>query len=150
MEDLVKSIMTANVETIAPKELLKVALSKMAARNIGSIVVVDGLRPVGIVTERDILRCADHDLGSFEHDVESVMSQPLVIIDPDTSVDEAVRLFLKHGIRRLPVVENEMLCGIVTERDLIRWVLKAFYAPNIPNEINQILAKPLDGLEEWA
>jgi CBS domain-containing protein len=78
------------------------------------------------------------------------MSQPLVIIDPDTSVDEAVRLFLKHGIRRLPVVENEMLCGIVTERDLIRWVLKAFYAPNIPNEINQILAKPLDGLEEWA
>lgn len=79
------------------------------------------------------------DLGWVERSVQSVMSEPVVTVSPDTPAEDTTQLLLAHGIRRLPVMENESQIGIVTERDLMRWVLGAFYEPNIPPDISEIL-----------
>src|SRR3989304_4851570 len=69
------------------------------------------------------------------------MSQPLVTAEPDTPSWEAFRTMLKKRIRRLPIVEKGKLVGIVTERDLFRWVLLVAYEPNIPEDIREIVEK---------
>jgi CBS domain-containing protein len=74
------------------------------------------------------------------------MSSPLVSIHSDTPNQEAVKIMLKHGIRRLPVVDRGKLVGIVTQRDLFKWVLQVSYEPNPPPEVREILALPLSRL----
>jgi CBS domain-containing protein len=69
------------------------------------------------------------------------MSSPVISVAPSTPIEKAVYLMLKHGIRRLPVVEKEKLVGLVSERDLLRWVLQVSYEPQIPIEIKQILER---------
>ena len=135
--------MSKTVETVKPKEPLKLALSKMVRRNIGSVIVIDGGRPVGIVTERDISRKVAKGLKSLNTQVMRVMTRKLIVASPDMPIQSAVRLMLENGIRRIPVVENEKLVGVVTERDLLHWVLQVSYEPNIPSEIIRILARPL-------
>jgi CBS domain-containing protein len=144
MEDVVKSIMSTKVETVRSKQPLKFALKKMVTKNIGSVVVVDGEKPVGIVTERDISRCVAKSLKSLNGQVARVMAKKLIVASPNTTIQSAVGLMLKHGIRRIPVVHDGKLVGVVTERDLLHWVLKVSYEPNIPDEIVEILARPLN------
>ncbi len=143
MEDVVKSIMSRKVETVKSKQPLKLALKKMVTKNIGSVVVVDAAKPLGIVTERDISRCVAKGLKNLNGQVAHVMTKKLIVASPHTSIQAAVGLMLKHGIRRIPVVDDGKLVGVVTERDLLHWVLKVSYEPNIPPEIVEILARPL-------
>ena len=137
--DSVESIMTSKVETVEPKESLKIALKRIVARNIGGIVVVEKDEPIGILTERDISRCVVRGTNALKRQVKNVMSSPLVTISPTESVHDAIALMLKHGIRRLPVVKQRRLVGIVSERDVLRWVLRVSYEPHIPSEIKEIL-----------
>jgi CBS domain-containing protein len=67
------------------------------------------------------------------------MSVPLITATRSTPIDKAVYLMAKHGIRRLPVIEGEELVGLVSERDLLRWMLQVTYEPHVPIEIRQIL-----------
>ena len=144
MEDLLKSIMSTKVETVQSKQPLKKALKKMVSRNIGSVVVVDVHgKPVGIVTERDISRCVAKGLKSLNTQITRVMTRDLIVASPDTTIQAALGTMLKHGIRRIPIIDNEKLIGVVTERDLLHWVLKVSYEPNIPVEIVKILEGPL-------
>ena len=131
--------MAVKVETVEPKQSLKYALQKMVKRNIGSIVVVEGENPVGIVTERDITRYVARHTNVLKTHVRNVMSSPLITIDHSASNQEAMASMLKHGIRRLPVVEKGKLVGIVSQRDLLRWVLRSTYEPNITSELREIL-----------
>ena len=135
----VESIMTVKVETVNPEESLKHALERLVASNIGSIIAVDRDEPVGILTERDISRCVVRGTNALERKVTDIMSSPLITISPSESVEEAIALMLKHGIRRLPVLKNRTLVGIVSERDVLRWVLRVSYEPHIPSEIKEIL-----------
>ena len=141
--DLIESNMTTNVETVKSTESLKNALRRIVARNIGSIVVVEGNEPVGIVTERDISRCVARDENSLKRQVKDVMSSPLITIETTGSVQDAMALMLKHGVRRLPVVKQQKLVGIVSERDVLRWVLRVSYEPLIPAEVKEILERPV-------
>jgi len=135
----VESIMTVKVETVNPEESLKHALERLVACNIGSIVAVDEDEAVGILTERDISRCVVRGTNALERKVTDIMSSPLITISPSESVEEAIALMLKHGVRRLPVLNNRTLVGIVSERDVLRWVLRVSYEPHIPSEIKEIL-----------
>ena len=137
--DLIESIMTAKVETVKPTESLKNALKRIVTRNIGSIVVIEENEPVGILTERDISRCVARGTNALKRQVKNVMSSPLITVEPTESVQDAMALMLKHGVRRLPVVKQRRLIGIVSERDILRWVLRITYEPNIPPEIKEIL-----------
>ena len=141
--DSIESIMTAKVETTKPTESLKNALKRIVARNIGSIVVVEENEPVGILTERDISRCVARGTNALKRQVKNVMSSPLITVETTESVQDAMALMLKHGIRRLPVVKQRRLVGIVSERDVLRWVLRVSYEPHIPPEVKEILEHPV-------
>jgi CBS domain-containing protein len=141
--DLIESNMTSNVETVKSKESLKDALRRIVARNIGCIVVVEENEPVGIITERDISRCVAKDENALKRQVKNVMSSPLITIEATESIHDALALILKHGVRRLPVMKQQKLIGIISERDVLRWVLKVSYEPLIPPEIKEILERPV-------
>jgi len=140
--DKLQSIMNATVETIGPASLLGEALKKMVKRNIGCLIVVDKRNPVGIVTERDISRAVAKGAKALRSQVKRTMSSPLISVPQTSTTQEAMETMLKHGIRRLPIIDGEKLVGIVTERDLLRWVVRITYAPHIPPEIKEILARP--------
>ncbi len=118
---MVRDVMVRAVKTVKIDTNVKDAVRKMNKFNIGSIVVMDGRRPVGIVTERDILRrIVEQSIDPSIVEVRVIMSHPAITIDPDASIEEAARLMVKKGIKKLPVVENERLVGIITAMDFVR------------------------------
>jgi CBS domain-containing protein len=139
--DFVESVMVSHVETVKPTVLLEYVLKKIVRKNIGCVVVVEGGKPVGIITERDVSRKVAKSTKILKTKVSQVMSSPVIAVTPRTPVDKAVYLMLKHGIRRLPVIEEGELVGLISERDLLRWVLQISYEPQIPIEIKRILAR---------
>jgi len=141
--DLVESNMSTNVETINPTASLKDALRKLVARNIGSVVVVEKNESVGIITERDISRRVARDKNALKRQVKTVMSRPLITAQTAESVEDAMALMLKHGVRRLPVMKQQKLVGIISQRDVLRWVLRVTYEPQIPPEVKEILEHPV-------
>ena len=110
-------------------------------RNIGSIVVVEGVSPVGILTERDISRYVAQGTSGLNTQVKKLMSGPLITIASSATTQEAITTMLKHGVRRLPVVEKGKLIGIVSQRDLLRWVLRVTNEPIISSELREILER---------
>ncbi len=140
-EDTLAFIMTKKVITIPQKDKVAHALDIMAKNDIGSLVVVDEDRPVGIVTERDIVRRLVNDWATPKSPVMDLMSHPLITAEPETPSWEAFRTMLKRRIRRLPVLDRGKLVGIVTERDLFRWVLLVAYEPHLPEDIKEIVEK---------
>jgi len=109
--------MSTKLETVKPNQPLKIALTKMIRRNIGSIIVVEDGRPVGIVTERDISRKMAKGLKNLNTQVARVMVKKLIVASPGTTIQDAFGMMLEHGIRRIPVVDSGKLVGVVTERD---------------------------------
>jgi len=118
---LVREIMTTNVKTVRPFSTVKDVVQKMNKFGIGSVVVVEEDRPVGIITERDVMRSiAEQFFDPSVVKVKDIMSTQLVTISGDASVEEAARLMASRKIKKLPVVEDEKLVGIVTSMDVMR------------------------------
>jgi len=117
----VKDVMTVPVITVKNGHSIADAAKAMDKHDIGVVVVVDGKgNPVGIITERDIVRrVLAKNLQPSRVKVSEVMSKPLNTISPDIEVTEAARKMRKLNVRRLPVVENEKLIGIITSKDIV-------------------------------
>jgi len=117
--------MTRNVKTIEATKTLSDCIKMMRDANIGSLVVVGkDQTPVGIFTERDLVkRIAEKGHGVLGLGMSQVMSTPLTIISPVATIWDAVTLMGRADIRRLPVVENGHLVGILTEKDVFRLIL---------------------------
>lgn len=98
------------------------ALRAMIDHDIGAVVVAADDTAMGVFTERDVTRRVLEDPGLLERRVGDVMSSPVTSVSPDDEVVFVFQLMNDRGIRRLPVVEDGRLVGIVTERDLLRWV----------------------------
>jgi len=93
----------------------------MREREIGSLVVVETGKPMGIVTERDILtKVAAPDKQPSRVLVRDIMTSPVVVVHPHEEVAEAAKLMSQRKIRRLPVVQEGKLVGMITENDIIR------------------------------
>ena len=135
-------IMTSKVVTVDISERVEEALRLMVRYDVGSVVVVDKEKPVGIITERDITRAALRGDSMLKIPARSLMSRPLQTVQPDMEIWRTFELMLKLGVRRLPIVENDRLVGLVTEKDLTRWVLRIFYEPNMPAEIRSLVHNP--------
>jgi CBS domain-containing protein len=135
-------IMTRKVITVDISERVEEALRLMVKYDIGSVVVMDKEKPVGIITERDITRAALRGDSMLRIPARSLMSRPLETVRPDIEIWRTFELMLKLGVRRLPVVEDAKLVGLVTEKDLTRWVLRSFYEPNVPAEIKSLIHNP--------
>ena len=98
----------------------------MKEGKVGSIIIMDqNNKPVGIITERDIVRRAVSDCKdpSITKATE-IMSNPLITVEKDTYLYEAAKKMVKNNIRRLPVVKNNTLVGIVTVTDIIKYFQK--------------------------
>jgi len=97
------------------------AAKLMKEKRIGNIIIVEKDRPVGILTESDILKkVVAEDKSAKDVMVKDVMSTPVIVIDPYISLEEAMKTMGKCNIRRLPVVENGKLIGIITQKDISR------------------------------
>jgi len=119
----VREVMSRPVVTVGPKDAVWYALQVMISTKIGAVVIAEGERPVGILTESDVVRLlVDRGMGIVELlsvPVENVMSKPVVTCSPDEDLVDALALMLEKRVRRLPVVENDRLVGILTERDMM-------------------------------
>lgn len=112
--------MVKNVVTVKPDVTVRNAAKLMNAHKISCLVVVNHEKPIGIVTEQDMLRKVIHKSRKPEKTyVRGIMSKPLFVAAPNMHVHEAAKFMLEHNIRRLPVVENGRLVGLVTLTDLI-------------------------------
>jgi CBS domain-containing protein len=143
-EGTVGSILTKDVVTVDSSETLRTALKKMLKENVGSLPVMENGKAVGIITERDVARiCTETDDPSrcFETKTGSVMKTPLVAVNPEMPVLDALELMLDKSIRRLPVMRDGRLVGIITERDIVVWVLKETYKPLIPEHLRRFVDK---------
>jgi CBS domain-containing protein len=97
------------------------AASIMKERARGSLVVVDNGKPVGIITERDIVRrLVAEGKSASATKVGEIMSTPLISVGPEATVAAVVRVMYENGIRRLPIVENDRVIGMLTVTDLAR------------------------------
>ena len=127
----VSRFMTTEIITATEDQTIQEICKTMSEHDIGSVVVVkrsvDGNKPIGIITERDIV----HQIGSSElflvqKPIREVMTYPLVTISPSTSVKEAIEIMQSRNIRRLLVVDKgDQVKGILTQKD----VLKALSGP---------------------
>ena len=120
----VKDIMTKEVITIDVEKSVFEAAQLMSSKGLGCLIVVDKLLPVGIITERDIVRRIVAKRSSPDLNVSEVMSKTLITVDPDTSLKEAARVMSTNKIRRLPVLKQDKLVGIVVSSDFVRNVGK--------------------------
>lgn len=105
-----------------PEETVRVLARRMAERNVGTIIVLgDGERPIGIVTDRDIaLRCVAKDKDPDVTTAEDLMTEPIESITEETSIEEALARMATAGTRRLPVVmETGRLAGILALDDIL-------------------------------
>ncbi|HID42210.1 MAG TPA: CBS domain-containing protein [Archaeoglobaceae archaeon] len=116
----VKEIMTREVCTSKKDVSLLTASRKMIRFGVGSIVVIEDHKALGIVTERDILvKVVAKNKVPSKVKLEDIMSYPLITVTPNTSIREASEIMKKKNIRRLPVVENGDLAGIITDNDIL-------------------------------
>ena len=101
------------------------AVEQMVAANVGSLLVTDGGDIVGIVTERDYLRRVSLE-GRTDHDtaVGEIMSAPLVIVTPETEIDECMAVMTDRRIRHLPVVDGGEVVGVVSIGDIVKFKSK--------------------------
>ncbi|MGB9708206.1 MAG: CBS domain-containing protein [Candidatus Pacearchaeota archaeon] len=113
----VKDIMK-KVVTIDRKDTIKHAASLMSKKNIGCLVVIEGNLIVGIITERDIIKHISYS-NYINAPVEDIMTSHVITIDADASIDEAADSMFQHKIKKLPVIENGKLLGIITATDII-------------------------------
>ena len=115
---LLRDLMSTRVALTSPETSVAEAAVSMVKANIGSAVVMQGRFLAGIITERDVLRSAASGEDLREARVADWMTPDPQSVSPDTSVEEAAEIMLKHGFRHLPVVEGRTVCGVVSLRDL--------------------------------
>ncbi|MEM3971365.1 MAG: CBS domain-containing protein [Saccharolobus sp.] len=119
-EEFVKEYMKKNVIVVNKNTTLRDVAKIMTENNVGSVIVVDNGKPIGIITERDIVRAIgrNKDLNSK---AEEIMTSSLITIKEDSPITGALSLMRSYNIRHLPVIDNEgNLKGIISIRDIAR------------------------------
>jgi CBS domain-containing protein len=116
----VRDIMSKDVRVVRPDTSVKEIVATMNKYDIGSIIVVQADRAVGIITERDILRRqVEPCLAPETLTARQVMTSPVITISEDASIEEAAKLMARKKAKRLPVMNNGKLVGIITFTDIV-------------------------------
>ena len=117
---IVEEIMSDEVHTISPEMTVKQAAEAMSNKKIGSLIVIDDTKLRGIITERDIMIkvvSAGKDAGKMK--IKDVMTRDVIYIEPTSDVDEAAQKMVDNKIKKLPVVSDNRLIGIITAMDIV-------------------------------
>jgi len=126
-----RDVMKYNPTTTESETTVTHAAAAMCRDEVGSCIVLQNNRPVGIITEEDInCKVVAKGLNPAKVYVKDVMSTPLITIESDKTITDAVHLMVKSRVRRLPVIEDHNVIGMVTVRDIL----------SVTSEINEIMA----------
>ena len=141
----VRAIMTHPLIAEDEEVLVTKIAKDMAEQGIGSVVITKEGKPAGIITERDLaLKVLLKNKRASEVKAKEIMSYPLITIEPETSVEEACELVEKNGMKRLPVVENDVLIGIVSVRNIL--TKKSEYVKRFYPEVHVLASRGKQGV----
>ncbi len=116
----VKEAMSSHVITIGKDATVDEAARIMSEKNFGCVVVVENGNPIGIITERDLCYgIVAKNRVPNKVKVAEVMSAPIRTVDPDKKLTDASRIMVKNNMRRLPVIKDKKLVGIITNTDIL-------------------------------
>ena len=121
---LVRDVMSKDVKVVSPDSSVKEVVADMNKFNIGSIVVLEGDRPVGVISERDVLRkVVEPCLAPESLTARQIMTSPVITIGEMASIEEAAKLMARKKVRKIPVMDKQKLVGILTFTDIVTKVL---------------------------
>jgi CBS domain-containing protein len=121
-------IFTRSVVTVTPEETLAAVARKMQEHNVGTVVVVENQRPVGILTDRDLALALGAQGISPQAPARQVMTKHVLAVPEDTPVFTATKFIRERAVRRLPIVDGEdRLVGMVSLDDLLRFLAGELY-----------------------
>ena len=152
---VVSSIMSSRVITQREDQNIMAACKVMNDNNVGSVVIVEaankGEQPIGIITERDILRTLGKLTVDLQKPSSTYMSKPVVTIQSSASIKDAMQTMNSKGIRRLVVVDkNNNMVGVVTQKDIFKAINKnrslitSFTGQNYPTEHREVYERFTD------
>jgi CBS domain-containing protein len=113
------------VHTVAPETPVVDAVNAMDTHRVGALLVVEHGEPIGIFTERDVLRrVVAPGLSPASTPVGDVMTREVIAVNATTSVEEAMAIVTERRCRHLPIMENDRMTGMISIGDLTRWVTR--------------------------
>jgi len=143
----IKDVMVTDLVTVTADLNVKEAVKVMNDFEIGCLIVVEDGKAVGILTERDVLkRVVEKGKDPEKTLVKDVMSKPLIVVTQETSLEEAIETMFKNKIKKLPVVKDGKLVGLVTFTDIariqpvmIKTIKQLMMKYKIPRRMNKVI-----------
>jgi CBS domain-containing protein len=118
---IVRDVMAKNVKTVKTDDTVHAAVQKMNKFDIGSVIVVSSGRPIGIITETNIMRrIVEPRMDPATVWAKDIMSSPLTTIDENTPLEEAAKLMVDKKITRIPVMKGDKLVGLISSTDILK------------------------------
>jgi len=114
----VKDIMATNVRTVPTRVTVREAAKLMAKLKIGSLVITEGKKPVGIITEGDVSKCVGKGMNPAKTSV-AIMKKKLITTEPGERVEVAAKTMAVAGVKKLPVMDGAELVGMLTQTDIV-------------------------------